>query len=234
MREAPLKNRPRLRRGILIAMYVLPVAWATYYALSDTQHVWRAVLWAAASEAGLLIAEAYIRLGVDQIRDFLRSFALLIQMLAFIAVSIAVGDAKASLQFYSVAAQLIAVLLLALVFQGAAFDLRRTSLDDLGSLVVTLGSVIVGEATALSSVFHGKPGGAGIVCGAIAAVLAGIVVHALIGRDEPAGATTGVGLSGPAGSGPAESVEHGPQEGDCPEQPAHSGSAAIPPAAAAG
>jgi hypothetical protein len=165
-------------------MFVLPAVIAALVVRADAAHPWGGVAVGLAIEVGALLLWAGYHFGHDATRRFVRNWVFLLQWLTFVVVAVVVGRAKATMQFYTVAAQLIAVLLLAQVFQNSSVGPRWTS-PNYGSIIFTVAAVVLGEVVALSAVFSGRPGGAALVCGAVGALLLGIVVQALIGRDDP-------------------------------------------------
>jgi hypothetical protein len=87
--------------------------------------------------------------------------------------------------FYTVAAQVIPVLVVALVFQGRAFDIRQGRyVFDTIVMVYTLLILLIGELSALSGVIHPKGTVVGPALGAIVAGLVAIGVRALLGVDD--------------------------------------------------
>jgi len=106
---------------------------------------------------------------------------------AFIAAAVIweVGDAPGTLAFHSASAQIIPVLILALVFQGRAFDLGRSRVVVDGLyMFVSLMLLVVGEAVALMSVFTGEPEAGRIVAGALAVGLSAVAMRALFARPS--------------------------------------------------
>lgn len=183
---------PRTARRLRILLIILLLA-AYVAALGAEVFVFNTglrvrILLALVAVASFLVADAYFRWGVESIRAFLRGLSLFELVVVYVIVGFLVGRAKGTIQFYEVSAQLIPLLVLALVYQSNAFALRRIrNVDDLSGLMVSLGALATGEVVALRAIFTGKPGGAPFVAGAIGMALAGILLFALIGSETGSG-----------------------------------------------
>lgn len=98
---------------------------------------------------------------------------------AFVVPIPLVGDARATMTFFEISAQVIPILVLALAFQGRLINgLSRRNLFETYSFGVFL-LLIVGEGIALNAVFRGTPGDASLVVGAISAGFVGIALRAV-------------------------------------------------------
>lgn len=116
----------------------------------------------------------------------------LIVVAVFLVVLFVVRDRQGAMSFYSVAAELIPVLVLALAVQGTALRVRGVApnahmLRALGEsmsatvVAITIMCLAVGEASALWAVFVGHPVPSGTIVAAIAAGFAGILIQAFLG-----------------------------------------------------
>ena len=122
----------------------------------------------------------------SQISATIRWLAPLTQILAFVIPWFAIGDKVPHRysDFYSIAAQIIPVLVLALAFQGRLLRLPISIRRFEPIEAYTVGAFILlawGEAVALYSVFTGEPGDAGIVVGALCSGFVGILLRAIQG-----------------------------------------------------
>jgi hypothetical protein len=134
--------------------------------------------------------DVWDQFGAEAIRRALRKAALPAQAVAFFAVAAVVGGRKGTPEFYAIAAQVLPVLMLALVFQRGVYDLRRVSDDDFVGVLAVLLFLVAGETAALTAVFTAEPRGAFIVAGAVGGALVGVTFHAMGESDDRGGRGT--------------------------------------------
>jgi uncharacterized membrane protein YhdT len=185
-RSRTITPRTARRRRILLLILISAgfVALAGAELFVFTTGLRNRIFLAVVIVASFLIADAYFRWGVESMRAFLRGLTLFELLIVYLVVTFLVGRANGTIQFYEVSAQLIPLLVLALIYQSNAFSLRRIrNIDDLSGLMVSLGALATGEVVALRAIFTGKPSGAPFVAGAIGMALAGILIFALIGSE---------------------------------------------------
>jgi hypothetical protein len=150
-----------------------------------------------------------VRPSIETLRAFVGYFRWLLVVLAFVVGSLAVGvDPKAQPEFFSVSAQIIPVLLLAIALEARMLGTMRDK-TDLVLAVFVVSFLALGEFFALRAVAHGSGDGeaVSVVAGAIAAGFAGILVGAF-GLPPAAPARDGDALDVPrteGGPGPAAS-----------------------------
>ena len=96
-----------------------------------------------------------------------------------------VGSRSGTLRFHEIAAQVLAVLFLALVFQAKAFDLRNVHIVVDGLyIMLTLLLIAAGEYSALESVFLGRPANGDVVVGALATALMAVLLRSAVAATE--------------------------------------------------
>jgi hypothetical protein len=135
----------------------------------------------------------------------LDTFAWTVPVIAFAVTLVAVGgEAKGTLSFHEVSAQVIATLILALAIEAQVF--KRPAATEESADVTALITVLllcVGEFQALQSVFRKTPTDAEMVAGAIAAGLVGVIIVAVVGLKPRAA----VDDAGPARTPPIAGEE---------------------------
>lgn len=112
----------------------------------------------------------------------LEGLRLFLPILAFELVSQLVGESAASLAFDQVAAEVIAVFLLALALEARFFHLHRVKEPlELGAMLFTLILLGSGEFYALQGIATQQPDHADLISGAVAAGFVAVAIAALIG-----------------------------------------------------
>ena len=106
---------------------------------------------------------------------------IVIWVIAAIAFGTAMGSKRTgSIEFDSVAAQVIPVLALALALQGRTFDIRVVrGPSDLYLMILTFAFLADGEFSALRSLYSSNPANADVIAAAITAGFAGLVLRGL-------------------------------------------------------
>jgi hypothetical protein len=190
MRESPLPKFFRdpvyfvrvwaLIFAVMFAGFVVLVilsrreAWLLALAALFLLSQWVAVAWAARRTD----------FSVGWRRDWIPA---VVPVVALVVSVLFVGSRTGTLQFHVVAAQIIPVLLLALMFQARIFQVSKAlHIFSAMYLMLNLEMVAFGEFAALRSVFTETPQDAAIVVGAIGSLFVSMIVSAV---SDPASAS---------------------------------------------
>lgn len=194
LRYGAVAKRIRRSRAWLLAQlaYYLafPVGLILLFTLIGDASLTGALVLAALVVMPGALYDMWDRFGAEAIRRALRTAAFPAQAFAFCAVAAIVGGREGTPEFYAIAAQVLPVFMLALVFQRGVYDLRRISDNDFVGVLAVLLFLAAGEAVALTAVFTAEPRGAFIVAGAVGGALVGVTFHAMGGSDNRGGSGT--------------------------------------------
>ena len=141
--------------------------------------LWYAVIWLV---TGMLMAILGRSSDMRLRRKDVVEFATLIVPLAIgQTVQWWVGSRVATLEFHVVAAQVIPILILALVYQERAFSVARSHVVVDGIYMLGIFFVIaVGEAYALGSIYAGEPSRSAAVAGSLAVAFSFVAARAFV------------------------------------------------------